>query len=142
MLPVVAKLVTQTAGEHYIAVLLAFALIDANHHALAVNVRSHEVTKFGNAKSCRVGSAENRAVFEVVNGAEKAGNLGGAQDDGEFLGRLWERDAIHRPCLAESGFVNEAERGGRNREAADGQLLGVDQVDLLSADFLGAEPFG
>ena len=29
MLPVVAKLVTQTAGEHYIAVLLAFALIPA-----------------------------------------------------------------------------------------------------------------
>ncbi len=43
------------------------------------------------------------------------------------------------PCLAESGFVNEAERGGRNREAAAGQLLGVDQVDLLSADFLGAD---
>ena len=76
MLPVVAKLVAQTAGEHHIAVLLAFALMDADRHALAVNVRSHEVAKFGNAKSCRVGGAENRAVFEVVNGAGKAGDFG------------------------------------------------------------------
>ena len=56
-IPVAQKL-EQMRGKHHVAILAALALLDAHHHAFAVDVGYLQRDDLGHAQSCPVGDTE------------------------------------------------------------------------------------
>src|SRR3954453_18710694 len=54
----------QKRREHHVAVFAAFALLDANDHALAVDVSDLERDHLGGAQACAISHAQRRLVLE------------------------------------------------------------------------------
>src|SRR5216683_2450944 len=54
-----------------VAVFAAFALFDADHHALAVDVADLERDHLGGAQACPVGHAQRRLVLEPRRGIQQ-----------------------------------------------------------------------
>jgi hypothetical protein len=54
----------QMRRQHHIAIFAAFALLDADHHALAVDVTDLQRHHLGDAQSGPVSHAQRRLVFE------------------------------------------------------------------------------
>ena len=69
-LPVVTQERQQTWGEHVEAIALAFALADADHHALTLDVTGLELAQFRGAEPGGIQGGEDGAVLESA-GATK-----------------------------------------------------------------------
>src|SRR5208337_2414400 len=63
-LPPDAQKREQMRRQHHIAILAALALLDADQHALAVNVGDLERDHFRGAQTRSIGHAQGRFVFE------------------------------------------------------------------------------
>ena len=90
-----------------------------------------------------VAHAQNRAVLEQRHALEKLLDLLPAEHDGQCLGFLGGRDDLgHAPVALQRDLVQEAEgrHGDENRPRRQPPLGG--QVDLVRADFLGAQALG
>jgi hypothetical protein len=70
-LPPGPQQVEQARREHDVTVLAAFALLDADDHALAVNVGDLERDDFGGAQAGAVGHAQRRLVLKPRRGSEQ-----------------------------------------------------------------------
>jgi len=69
----------QLRGEHYVSILLAFPLVDADDHPLAINVAGFQTYCLRDAQTSRVASRQNCAVFGAVDAAEELQDLLRAQ---------------------------------------------------------------
>jgi hypothetical protein len=49
--------------QHAVAILLAFTLLDAQHHALAIDIRHLEVGDLGYTQACAIGHTESSLVL-------------------------------------------------------------------------------
>src|SRR5277367_33733 len=80
-LPPVAQQLQQLRGEHDKAILLPLALLDAQQHALAVDIRDLQPDHLGYAQTGPIGHAERHLVFDAWGGGQKSRNFLGAQHD-------------------------------------------------------------
>ena len=67
-----AQPLEQHRREHGVAILVALALLDAQGHALAVDVTDLQRDHFAGAKSGAVGDRERRLVLEVPGRFDQA----------------------------------------------------------------------
>src|ERR1700676_4082362 len=113
-LPVVPEQIEEFWRQHDIAVFPAFALLDPDEHALAVDRGRCEADGFGNSQSGRVTDGQNHTLLQVIPGAQEARHLILAGHDGKLL-RLTARGDIVRddPWSFECDGVEQPDSGER-----------------------------
>src|SRR5271167_3058672 len=79
-------------------------------------------------------------MLDAAEAAEKPPDFVEAENDRQLRRRLRGRDDLgERPLLLEGDPVEEAQGGDRNLYRTRRQLPFIRQVDLIGADFLGAQ---
>ena len=137
-----AKDFQQLGGEHDVPVFLSLALLDANDHALAVDVGGLQADDLGDAQSRGVAGRQNRPMFGAAHAAQKVEDLLRAQDYRQFLRLLRRRDdVLEVPLLLEGDLVEEPQGGDGDEDGARRQLLLVGQVNLVGTYVLRAQLF-
>lgn len=76
--PICTQQFQQIWREHDIAIFAAFALFNANEHALGINVVGPQGSHFGDAQAGGVSGHKNGPMLEVGNALEETRNLVGA----------------------------------------------------------------
>lgn len=100
-LPIVAQDLQELGRQHHVAVLLAFALLDADDHPLAVDARGLQLNRLRDAQAGGIACGQDGVVFDVEDAAEELLNFLGAEDDRQLLRLLGEReDLFRRPVLS------------------------------------------
>lgn len=118
------------------------ALLDTDHHALAVDVGGLECNCLRDAQSRRVANGEDGASFASGHAAQKLPHFFGTQYDGEGLLCLGHRQYLnHIPGALQRDHVQEAKRSGGNRNRAWRKPLLVGQIELIVSDVGRAEAF-
>ena len=65
--PPVAQDIQELGGEHHVAVFLAFTLLDANEHSLAVNMIRLQRNRLRDAQPGRVTGGQDRSMLDVLH---------------------------------------------------------------------------
>jgi hypothetical protein len=80
---------TTLRREHDVAVASAFALLDADHHAAAVDVGNLDPCRLGGAQSGRVGRGQSDAGLQARHRLHKGHDLVGAQHRNRSAQTVW-----------------------------------------------------
>jgi hypothetical protein len=138
--PIVRQHLQQPGRQHDVAVFLSLTLLDAQHHALAIDGPRLQPGRLGNTQAGGIACRQDRLVFEALDAAKEVQHLLGAENDGQCLWRLWARnDPVEIPIEAERDAVEESKRRDGHLHRAWRQLLLVRQIDLVGMDILRAE---
>src|ERR1700736_1587026 len=90
-----AQQLKQMWRKHHVAVFVALALFDPDHHALAVDVGYLQRNHLGHSQSGRIGHTQCHLVFEPRCGIEKTCNFFRAQDDRQFAWHVDKLGMVH-----------------------------------------------
>ena len=140
--PVAAEGVEELLRKHDVAVLAPLALIDADRHAVAVDVRGPQVEPLVDAETGGVERHEDRAVLQVGNRVEEREGLLGGEDDRELPPGLLVGDPLHVEAAGEDVVVEEPDRAD---VAVEGVVLDASllrEVELVLLHVLEREPVG
>ena len=101
LLPILSQEAEQLRREHDVAVLLAFALPDAQHHARTVDIRDMQVTQFRDPEAGGIERGEEGPVGEPRGACRSAATSAGLNRVGSVWGRLgWGINSIIHGCLS------------------------------------------
>src|SRR4029453_10682701 len=78
---VLAQRSKERRAERNLAIATALALLDAQHHALAIDVADFEPARFAAAQASAVECQQQRAVIEILRARDQALDLIGAEYD-------------------------------------------------------------
>src|SRR5271154_2508758 len=106
----VAQKFEQHRGKHRVAVLAAFALVDAQHHAFGIDIGYLQGDDLGNTKPGTVGDTQRRLVLDARCRLQKARNLLGAQDDRHLARLVHERQVPGKVGAVERHIEEEPQR--------------------------------
>ena len=141
--PIVRQHLQQPGRQHDVAVFLSLALLDAQHHALAIDSLRLQAGRFGNTQAGGIACRQDRLVFEALDAAKEVQYLLRAENDGQCLWRFWARnDLVEIPIEAERDAVEKSKRCDGHVHRSWRQLLLVRQIDLVGADILRASKAG
>ena len=92
--------------------MAALALLDAEHHALTIDVTDSELARFGATQAGTIERQEQRAVIEILCARDEALDLVGTEDDRQAEPLLRIREVLaHVPSLlVPTGRRNTAHR--------------------------------
>jgi hypothetical protein len=90
-----AQQLKQMRRQHHVAVFVALALFDPDHHALAVDVGYVQRDHLGNAQSGAISHTQCRLVFETRCGIEKTRDLPRAQDHRQRASLVDKLGVVH-----------------------------------------------
>src|SRR5258708_143709 len=96
--------------QHHVPVFAALALLDANDHALAVNVANLERDHLGGAQTRAIGHAQRRLVLEPRRCIEETRHLLRTQHDRQLAGLMDERGVLDDGGSFERDPEEEPER--------------------------------
>ena len=88
--------------QHAVAILLAFALLDAEHHALGVDIRHLEVGDLGHPQSGAIGNAERGLVLRPGRGLQEPQDFIRRQNHRQLL-RLADQPQMARHVRSIAG---------------------------------------
>jgi hypothetical protein len=137
--PILPQEAEQLRREHDVAVLLAFALPDAQYHARTVDIRDMQVTQFRDREAGGIERSEDGPVGELTRRLQERCHFGRAQQGGQRLGPLRVGNKLNHPGLLECDAVEEAERTDNLDDTRPGEVPFLDKIELILADMLGAE---
>ncbi len=140
--PPVPEQFQQHGTEHGFAILGAFALADANHHAGAVDVGGAEGNGFGDAEPGAVAKHEHGAVARAGHVQEELEHLVGADHRREDDRHFGARELAAGPLLAERDGIEKLSGGGETIGALGAQALLSKQVGLVFDDMVRPELVG
>src|SRR5262249_14626562 len=136
------QLIEQLLAEGNLARLVAFAVRDAEHHSLLVDVLQTHAAQLGAAHTGGVQGHEDGAVAEVGGGVDEAGYLLGAEDEGNLiLMSAGQREILARIAVAQNLVIEETQRRDLDGDRMRSDLL-FEAVELVLADVLNAKLFG
>jgi hypothetical protein len=123
--------------EHDVAVLAALALLDPDHHPLAVDVGNLQENHFRHAQSGGIDRGQRGAAFEAWDRLQEANDLVGAQHDRKLARLTRIRDALRHRGLTERHPIEEPQRTDdliqrRPRNPRSNQM-NLEDVDVLQA---------
>jgi len=100
----------QLGREHNVAIALPPALLDANDHALNVEIARAEPDCFRDPQSGGIARRQDGAVHGGRDALERANHFVGTEQDREAARFLRRGDQIiERPRLLEGDFIQEAQ---------------------------------
>ena len=129
--PVFAQLGQERLGQERVAVFVSFALFDADHHALAVDVGDFETNNFAETQSGVIRGHQQGAVFGILSGRKEVLDFLNAQDFGQSLGVSARRQTEFSLGAAERGAVEEFQTRGDEVTSAPGEFALVQQVQEI-----------
>ena len=139
-MPVVAQDGEQSGGEHDVAVLAAFSLVDANDLAPAVDVGRAQADCLRHPHAGRVAGGQDGTVLESGRTVEEAEDFLGTGDDGQLAGLLGRWDGLlDVPTSLEGDLVEEAQGGDCDPDRAGRHLPVVGEEQLIVADLLRSQ---
>src|SRR6516165_6565187 len=104
-----AQLLEQLETERNFTGLVAFAMRDANRHALFVDVLGAELAEFGAAHAGVIQSHQDGAVAEIGGSVDEAPDLISAEHDGDPATRYSrQRDVVAGIAAAENLEIEKA----------------------------------
>jgi len=121
-----------------IAVLVAFAQLDADHHPLAVNVGGAQMHRFTDAHPGAVHGAEDDMVSKGGSRLQQLQDFLRTENDRQPMIFLGRGNELRRPIALQSNGVQEPEGANREYSGANGHLSLVRQVDLIGTDLFRA----
>src|SRR5437667_960843 len=132
----------RTPDDFPVQIPLPFALLDANHHALRVDIPRFQMDGFGNAQAGGVTGRQDRAVFNMGDALQELENFFGAENHGQFAGHFRHgNDLLQCPMLVQCFVVDETERRHRNADRTGRQFLFRCQIHLVGPNLLRTERF-
>ena len=125
--------------EHDVAVLAPFALLDADHHPLGIDVADAQVGDLRDAQATRVHRHQQGSVLEVARRLEQGGHLLRAEDLRQLEAHLLVGNVADFPVALEHLAVEEPERADDLVEVGPRDPAVPGQVQLVLADVLEGE---
>ena len=138
-LPPGAQLFEQQRRELGEAIAPALAVLDAQHHALAVDIRHLDADDLRDPEARAIGKAQGCPILGVLRCLDQARDLVRPQHLAQPLGLPRLRDHLRRIALAQGDTEEEPQRGDLPVDRVGGQAR-LDQMQLPGAHVLVAEP--
>src|SRR5262249_27321677 len=91
-LPIGAKQIQEAGRQHDITVLVALALLDADHHPVTVNISNMEVGDFRDAQPPGVRGHQHSALSQTRNRGKEPLHFFHTEDDRQLLFAMWKRN--------------------------------------------------
>lgn len=132
-----AQAFEQHGREHGVAILVAFALFDAQGHALAVDVADLECNDFTGPQSGAVGEREGGLVLQVAGGSNQAADFLAAQHHGELVRHVHGLHLRHQFATIERDVEEELQSNDRGVER-NRRGAAIHQVQLIVPQVLDA----
>src|SRR6202030_3367522 len=127
--------------EHDEAILLPLALLNAQQHALAVDIGDLQRDDLGYAQARAIGHAERRPIFYAGGGGEKSSHLLRAQNDWNPARLAHQRQTPDQIVPFERHFEKEPQRDDRCVDDPRAHM-GLRHVLLKQTKVLGAGGIG
>ena len=108
---VLAQRREQRWTEGDLAIAAALALLDPEHHALAIDVTDFELARFAAAPAGAIQRQEHRAVIEILCARDETLDLVGAEHDGQAVPPLRIRQVLAHVTPFEDISAEEPEGG-------------------------------
>jgi hypothetical protein len=116
--------------------MLSLALLNADHHALTIDVGGLQTDGFKDSQPCRVTGRENGAMLRAGHTGQKMSDLFGTEHDGQLLGLLrCGNYLLETPLFVKGDVVEKAQGADCNKNRAGGQLRV--RTNLLGTQALG-----
>ena len=133
----------QLGREHDVAIFLPLALLDADDHALAIDVGGFQPDGLGDSQPGGVTGRQDGPVLGAGHATEKVPDLFRAENDGQFLGFLGcGNDVFQAPILVQGDLVEETQGGHRDEDGTGSQLLFIGQVHLVGTNLFRPQLVG
>jgi len=136
--PITAQQFQQLRRQLDVAVLPPLALLDPNHHALAVDIGGAQMNGLTHARPGTVHRAEDDVVRKGRSGLQQPQDLFRAENHGQPGFRLGSRDQIEGPIPLQSDLVEEPRGAHRYGPGAGSGMSLLRQVDLVGANLFRA----
>ena len=136
-----AQQLQQMRRQHHVAVFMALALFDPDHHALAVDVGHLQRHHFGHAQSGAISHAQRRLVLDPRRCIEEARNLLRTEDNRQLAGLVDKLRVVYDVAAPERDPEKEPQRRGalvQRRHAGTGR----GEMQLIAAHVLEARGIG
>jgi hypothetical protein len=135
--PICAQNPQQLRREHDVAILAALALLDPDHHSLAVDVGDLEKNDFQHAQSGGINRGQRGAAFEARDRLQEADDLVSTQLDRQLARLPRIGDALRQGVLTERHAIEEPQRADdlvqrRPRDPRRNQM-NLEGVDIFQA---------
>ena len=114
--------------------------IDADAHALAVDIGDLQVCHFAGPQACGVDSGKDGAVAETGSGLENSLDLSPGEDDGETPCLLGSRNVVDAPGAFEDALIQDPQGAVGLADVGLRQGPVVDQEVEVLLDMFLAEP--
>jgi hypothetical protein len=133
----------QFGRQHDIAIFMAFALVNPNDHALAIDRSWLEADSFGDPQTSRVTDGQKDAVLKIVHRPQEARNFVLAQNNGKLF-RLTAGGNIvfDSPWPLEGNGVEKPEGRDRDNDRTGCEMSLLCQVEQVGPDLGRAKMFG
>ena len=141
-LPIVPEHGQQFGRQHDIAIFAAFALVNPNDHALAIDRGGLEADGFGNPQTGRVTDGQKHAVLQDYPPRPGSARLRPCSEQREaFSPYGWREYRLRHPWPFEGNGVEKPERGDRDDDRAGCEVSLLRQVDQIGPDLGRPEMF-
>jgi hypothetical protein len=131
--PIAAQNPQELRREHDVTVFAALALLDPDHHPLAVDIGDLQQNHLGDAQSGGIDRRQSGAALETWDGLQEAHDFVGAEHHRQLARLAGIGDALRNGVMAERHTVEKPQRTHDLVQRRPG-YPGRDQVDLEGAD--------
>ena len=109
---------------------------------MTVDVRHAQVSRFADSQPGRVTGQQDHSVFGIGHTFDELGGFLIGENHGEPLGPFPEGDVPNHPGLAQGHFIEESEGTHGLVEGTPGNLLFIDQIELIITNVLQSQLVG
>ena len=120
---VLAQRREQRRAQGHLAPVAALPALDADHHALAVDVRDFQLQQLAAAQARAVERHQHRAVIEILRARNELAHFVGTQDRGQPPMALRGGQLLLQLAALEHPHKEEAQGGDVESHGPDGELL-------------------
>jgi hypothetical protein len=138
-LPVHAQQLEGPFGQGHIAVCAPLALADPHQHALGVDVRDLARGSFPETQATGIDHPQTPLGFRACDRGQQGADFWRTQHDGELLAVPGPSEGEERPRALQGTLREEPDAIEVDAEGPLGDLLVIEQIQKVLAEFLFAE---
>jgi hypothetical protein len=127
-----------TEGD--LAVAAALALLDAEHHALAIDVADFELARFVAAQAGPVERQQQRAVIEIPCPGDQPLDFVGTEDDWQAESLLGIRQVLAHIASLQNIAAEEPECADLGDDGPHGEPSLFEQIQVIAPELRGRDP--
>jgi hypothetical protein len=123
-----------------LAIASAFALLDAEHHALAIDVADFELARFAAAQAGPVERQQQRAVIEILRPGDQPLDFVGAEDDWQAEALLRIREVLAHIAPLQDIAAEEPEGADLGDDGPHGEPPLFEQIQVIAPELRWRDP--